>query len=123
MKTLYEDIAFVVYPVSDMERSRRFYEDTLELTVTESFDGAWIEFDIGNGTLAITNTFPHLIPGSKGAIIAIEVKSIQAFGVALKNKNVDWHTGPFDTPACLGGSVLDPDGNEVIFHQRKRKIG
>jgi len=121
MKELYEDLAFVVYPVSDMAAAKGFYSGVLELAETASHGKAWVEYDIGRGTLAITNTFRHLKPGAPGAILAIEVSDIDKIDEALRAKNLPWATGPFDTPLCRGGSIKDPDGNEVIFHQKKDK--
>ena len=121
MKSLFEDIAFVVYPVSDMHEARRFYQDTLGLTETANWDDVWLEYDIGHGTLAITNTFPHLEPGANGAIAAIEVTDLDAVASALGERGIPWATGPFGSPACRGGSIKDPDGNELILHHRKDK--
>jgi len=121
MKELYENVAFVVYPVSDMQSSRAFYSGVLELDETACFGDRWIEYDIGHGTLAITNTFPHLIPGASGAIMAIEVSDLEKIDHALRAKSVAWATGPFDTPECRGGSIKDPDGNEIILHLKKEK--
>ncbi len=121
MKSLFEDIAFVVYPISDMRRARSFYRDALGLEETANWDDAWLEYDIGHGTLAITNTFPQLTPGSNGAMVAIEVTDLDAVASGLKEKGISWATGPFDSPACRGGSIKDPDGNELILHHRRGK--
>jgi predicted enzyme related to lactoylglutathione lyase len=41
-----ESVAFITYPVSDIARSRRFYEGVLGLKLThEAFD-AWFEYDL-----------------------------------------------------------------------------
>ncbi len=102
MKPFYEDIAFMVYPVSDMLRARAFYAGTLDLEETENWDDVWVEYDIGHGTLAITNTFLDRAPGAKGPMLAIEVSDIGKVGEALKAKGLAWATGPFDSPACGG---------------------
>lgn len=121
MNDLYEGMAFVVYPVADPTASAAFYADVLELVETERFGNSWIEFAVGGGTLALTNTFPHLVPGAPGAILAIEVTDLDTVDAALRRKNLPWATGPFDTPECRGGSIRDPDGNELILHQKKIK--
>ncbi|MGH7231478.1 MAG: VOC family protein [Nitrospiraceae bacterium] len=36
-------IAFTVYPVTDLARARRFYEETLGLTVSRNFRDEWAE--------------------------------------------------------------------------------
>ncbi len=50
------EFAFIVYPATDLVRSRAFYEDVLGLTSTTSMDlvdGFWVEYEIGHHTLAI----------------------------------------------------------------------
>jgi len=120
MKELYEDVAFVVYPVSDILRSKAFFSGVLELTETADW-GEWVEYDIGHGTLAITNTYSHLKPGANGAILAIEVSDIDKMHEALKRKIVNLVTEAFDMPGCKNISIKDPDGNKLILHQRKDK--
>ncbi len=40
-------IAFTVYPVTDMARSRGFYEGVLGLTISENYRDEWVEYDLG----------------------------------------------------------------------------
>lgn len=51
------EIAFSCYPVTDMARARKFYEDVLGLKPTmmvgEPGGMQWTEYDVGNGTLSI----------------------------------------------------------------------
>lgn len=50
------EIAFTVYPVTDLKRARQFYEGTLGLTAARFFGNeneGMVECDIGPGTLAI----------------------------------------------------------------------
>jgi len=42
------EVAFVAIAVSDKERARKFYQETLELTPTRTqMEGAWVEYDLG----------------------------------------------------------------------------
>ena len=42
------EVAFVAIAVSDKERARKFYQETLELKPTRTqMDGAWVEYDLG----------------------------------------------------------------------------
>ncbi len=42
------EVAFVAIAVSDKERARKFYQETLELSPTRTqMDGAWVEYDLG----------------------------------------------------------------------------
>jgi extradiol dioxygenase family protein len=47
-------IAFTMYPVTDLGRARRFYEQDLGLRVARVFQDAWVEYDVGDGTFAIS---------------------------------------------------------------------
>jgi hypothetical protein len=52
------EIAFSCYPVKDLKRARQFYEGTLGLKESRVFGDsqrAGVEYDIGPGTLAISN--------------------------------------------------------------------
>ncbi len=42
------EVAFVAIAVSDKERARKFYQETLELKpTTTAMEGAWVEYDLG----------------------------------------------------------------------------
>jgi catechol 2,3-dioxygenase-like lactoylglutathione lyase family enzyme len=43
-----KEVAFVAVAVSDKERARKFYQETLELKPARTqLDGAWVEYDLG----------------------------------------------------------------------------
>lgn len=115
------EIAFTCYPVTDLKRARAFYEGVLRLQPTKVFgdeNSAWIEYDIGPGTLAIGNGAPEWKPNRGGGCIGFEVENfgeaieaLKAAGVSLKDN--------FDTPVCNMAIIQDPDGNSLIIHKRK----
>jgi predicted enzyme related to lactoylglutathione lyase len=117
--TLFKDIAFVLYPVADVKKSRAFYEDILGLAVTANWSDQWVEYDIGGGTLAITTADEKHHAGAKGACVGLEVIDLDGMISRLKEKNVAITDGPFDSPVCRGCAIRDPDGNEVILHAKK----
>jgi len=112
-------IPFVVYPVRDVARAREFYQRVFSLVETANWENHWIEFDIGAGTLALTDGFTHLTPGGSGAMVALELPDLEAFGRHLAALGLKWSVGPFDTPVCTSGTIKDPDGNEIMIHRRK----
>ena len=58
------NIAFTGIPVTDIKRARAFYEGVLGLKVSGEFgEGVWIEYEIGDDTLAITVRGGALISG------------------------------------------------------------
>ncbi|MBC2600609.1 VOC family protein [Puniceicoccus vermicola] len=115
------EIAFTCYPVTDMKRSRAFYEGVLGLTVTmdsETEGAHWVEFDIGSGTLAIGRA-PGMVPSENGGSVGLEVDDFDAAIAELKDAGVEIHFGPIETPVCFMAFVRDPDGNSVGIHKRK----
>lgn len=120
MNTPFREIAFVVYPVSDVKAAKAFYQDVLGLKETANWQDQWIEYDIGPGTLVITNGLPKAQPGAKGAVAGLEVVDLDQTIARLKEKTVVFSQDLYDTPVCRGAGITDPDGNEIMLHQRKR---
>jgi predicted enzyme related to lactoylglutathione lyase len=116
------EIAFTGYPVTDLKRARQFYEGLLGLPVARSFGdeaSAWIEYDIGPGTLAVSNMASDWKPSPGGGTVGLEVDDFDAAIERLKTAGVPFISGPFDTPVCRMAVVSDPDGNSVTIHRRK----
>jgi len=116
------EIAFVGYPVTDLPRARKFYEQTLGLPVSRVFGDdteAWVEYDLGANTLAIGNISPDWKPSPGGGSVALEVENISAAVSRLKEDGHAPFFGPIETPACFMAVVSDPDGNSITIHQRK----
>lgn len=114
-------IAFTMYPVTDMARARKFYEETLGLALTkESAGGGWVEYHLGNGCFAITTMAKGVTPAAKaGGSIAFEVDDIDAFVKTLVAGGATLKVGPFDTPVCRMAYLLDSEGNAFGVHAKK----
>ena len=112
------EIAFYVYPVSDMARARRFYEELLNLKVESNFHEEWIEYGIGTGTFAITTMDLDHKPGVHGGVIALEVLDLDMTLNRFKELDVRFVREVFATPMCRMAVVADPDGNHLIIHKR-----
>ena len=78
-----KEIGFVAIPVTDMTRARSFYEEVLGLkTSEEMMSGKWIEYSVGDDTLAIANVGGgKWLPSDQGTGAAFEVED---FGEAIK---------------------------------------
>jgi predicted enzyme related to lactoylglutathione lyase len=117
------EIAYTVYPVKDAGRSRIFYESTLGLTPTKSFEKNgkhWIEYDIGAGTLGITDmTDDNWQPTKHGAATAVEVEDFDEAVRWLKSQSVIFQTEPWESPVCRMATVYDPDRNCLAIHKAK----
>jgi predicted enzyme related to lactoylglutathione lyase len=114
-----KEIAFVGVPVTDIKRSRQFYEDVLGLKTTlESGAGNWIEYDIGAATFAI-GSYPQWKPSADGTMVAFEVDDLDAEVARLKSRGATIAMDTFDTPVCRCAIISDPDGNNIMMHKRK----
>jgi len=114
------NIAFVGIPVSDMPRARKFYENVLGLKTTdEMMGGKWVEYAVGNNTLAIANVGEQWTPSDQGTAAAIEVEDFDEAIKRLKERQVHFAAEPFETPCCHMAVVQDPDGNKLIVHKLK----
>lgn len=119
-------IAYAAYPVTDMPRARAFYEGLLGLKTATVFDHdgkQWIEYDIGAGTLGISNmSADKWKPSSDGPAVALEVDDVAAAAAVLRAGGVRFFIEPMDTGVCEMAIVADPDGNSLIIHRRKAAV-
>ncbi|HUP20551.1 MAG TPA: VOC family protein [Gemmatimonadota bacterium] len=114
-------VDFVVYSVTDMDRSEAFYRDVLGLEVevargepgTRAAD--YMELDAGGTALALG------VPPEpfRNAIVALAVEDVGEAVEELRGKGVPIQMEPIETPVCFMALVTDPDGNQIMLHQRK----
>lgn len=115
------EIAFSCYAVTNMERSRAFYEGILGLKATmdhKTERAHWVEYDIGTGTLSL-GMAPGMKPSPDGCSVALEVADFEGAITQLRQAGVPFKFGPLETPVCHMAFVHDPDGNTVGIHRRK----
>ena len=115
-----KEIGFVAIPVTDIERARSFYEEVLGLrTSDEMMGGKWIEYAVGDDTLAIANVSDTWTPSDQGTGAAFEVEDFDEAIGRLKDRHVRFAAEPFETPCCHMAVVQDPDGNKLMIHKLK----
>jgi len=114
-----EHVDFWAVPVTDMERSKQFYGETLGLPLTG--DSGFPEFKLGdNGFLyllsleAIGGAFraPH------DAGFALRVPDVADARRELEEKGVVFNGDVLDTGVCHMATFRDPDGNPLVLHKR-----
>ena len=116
-----KEVAFVAIAVSDAERARKFYQETLELTPsTTAIGGAWVEYDLGATTIGV-GCHPAWKPSREGTTVAFEVEDIDATIAKLKECGVSFDMEKMETPVCWMAQFRDPDGNKLVVHKRKSK--
>ncbi len=115
-----KNIAFVGILVTNMKRARQFYEGVLGLDLAdEMMGGKWIEYALGDDTLAIANVGAQWTPSDQGAGAALEVEDFGQTIKHLKYQQIRFAAEPFETPCCHMAVVQDPDGNKLIIHKLK----
>lgn len=118
-----KEIAFVGYPVMDMDRARKFYTDVLGLTESLVMDSDgdvhWVEYEIKGTTLALAKSSGEWLPHKDGAGAALEVEDLEAALAQLKEHGVEPVMPIGDFPACRISVIPDPEGNTIALHSRK----
>ena len=118
------EIPFVGYPFVELERTLHFYEKVLGLkrTMYHEMEGEvkqyWIEFDIGQSCLAVSNVWPP--SGNQGGpTVALEVDDLDKAIEELKAHDVPIDSEVMQSPSCRFFLFHDPDGNPLCMHQMK----
>jgi len=118
-------IAFTCYPVTDMARARKFYEEVLGLkpTMVVGQPGGmqWTEYDIADGTLSLGAGAPDWKPNATGCSVGLEMEDFDAAIAHLKASGVKFEMEPFPTPVCRMAFIYDPEGNLLCIHKRHAK--
>ena len=115
-----QSLAFVGIPVTDLKRARSFYEGVLGLSVSETMmGGQWVEYDLGNNTLAIANVGPQWTPSDQGTGAALEVDDFEGAVKHLKDQHVQFVVEAYESPCCRMAIIQDPDGNNIVIHKLK----
>jgi predicted enzyme related to lactoylglutathione lyase len=119
------EIAFTCYPVEDMARARKFYEDVLGLKATVAFGEPggmqWTEYDIASGTLALGCGAPDWTPRPDGCSAGLEVADFDEAIAHLRASQVKFQVEPMETPVCRMAFIFDSEGNLICIHKRKAK--
>src|SRR5260221_1331272 len=108
------EIAFSVYPVTDLKRARAFYEETLGLKPGMAFEGestAWIEYEIGPSVVGIGAGSEHFKPSSNGRSVALGIGAFDQPIKELREAGTKIGIETLDFPWCRMASVLDPAGH------------
>ena len=111
---------FISVLVTDMERAKRFYGETLGLPEIEHPQQGFPEYQLGKNVslyllqmenIGQTFTAPH--SGS----IALRVPDVHEAQAELEAKGVtfEFDESPFDTGVCHMAIFKDPDGNQFVM--------
>jgi predicted enzyme related to lactoylglutathione lyase len=115
-----ERVDYIRVPVKDIEEAKHFYGEVLALEQNPNSPADdWIEFEVGNLTLAVMTPHTHdyeftpLPPGTlalRVADVADAKAKLEAAGIQV---NEMWDSG-----LCCGAGTRDPSGNPILLHRR-----
>lgn len=110
-------IDFVAVPSTDPDRSREFYVETLGLRPDDS---SRYEFWVGQTCCGIWEPAKQGFPfqPQKLAHLALHVEDVEAARRELEEKGVEFAGDTFDTGVCHMALFTDPDGNDLMLHNR-----
>jgi catechol 2,3-dioxygenase-like lactoylglutathione lyase family enzyme len=112
---------FVGIPVTDLERSKEFYGGTLGLTPNPNAAGRWVEYEIGNVSLALVSPTAldlDFEPQGHQMPIALRVPDVEEAMGKLEAEGVEFQGGLIDSGVCQMANFRDPDGNSLQLHRR-----
>jgi catechol 2,3-dioxygenase-like lactoylglutathione lyase family enzyme len=112
-----EGTDFISLPTKDLERSERFYGETLGLA--RSDDADFVGFDTGDVTVLLVD--PDAIgvefsPNQNG--FALRVPDVAEARRELESKGVRFLGEIVDTGVRRMAFFADPDGNGIVLHRR-----
>ena len=110
---------FIAVPVTDMERSKRFYGETLGLPAVD--ERGFPEYQLGENVsvyLLSMESIGSSFHGPHTAGFALRVPDVAETRKELEAKGVEFHGETLDTGVCHMAFFRDPDGNEMVLHRR-----
>ena len=114
-----ERVDFVGVPVRDLQRADEFYGQVLGLERNPNSSERWIEYEVGNVTLALVHE--SMLPDGFQPVplIALRVDDVAATRARLEEAGIEFRgEGVIDSGVCHIAGFSDPDGNSFILHRR-----
>ncbi len=119
----FRKVGAVILLVSNMEKSIKFYSDTLELPV-KSRSKDWTEF-FNNDTVLALHPAPEkkkkMSKTGSGTLVGFEVTNLDSTVKKLKEKRVKFFKRPKEEPFGKHAIVQDPDGHLISIAELKGK--
>ena len=114
-----ERVDFISVPVTDVERSKKFYGETLGLEMID--DPGFPEFQLGENVsmyLLDPTKIGREFTGPHTGSIALRVPNVEEARRELEAKGVEFVGETLDTSVCHMAFFHDPDGNVIMLHRR-----
>lgn len=112
---------FVALPVQDLKRADEFYGETLGLRRNPGSGERWVEYELGNVTLALVSPEamgPDFEARGHQMPVALRVPDVDEARQKLEAEGVEFAHGTIDSGVCHLATFRDPDGNALQLHRR-----
>lgn len=117
MKHVTEGSYGTVYYVSDMTKSKDFYQTVIGLSPRFESD-EWTEFDLGDGTALCLHARKDGQKPIPGGTLIVNVKEIQSKVNELKKEGVEFFRDISEVhPGAYSADFIDPAGNLISFYE------
>ncbi len=110
---------FISVPVTDMERAKAFYAETLGLPVVDP--RGFPEFQLGENVslyLIDPTQTGSSFEGGHSSPIALRVPDVAESRTELESRGVTFEGDTHDSGVCHMAFFKDPDGNQLMLHRR-----
>ena len=110
---------FISVPVTDMDRAKRFYEETLGLPRVS--ERGFPEYQLGENVSVYLIRMEDVggsYSGPHTAHVALRVPGVAVTRRELEAKGVEFEGDILDTSVCHMAFFKDPDGNQFMLHRR-----
>jgi lactoylglutathione lyase len=118
----FRKVGAVILLVSNMEKSIKFYSETLELPIkTRSKD--WTEF-FNNDTVLALHPAPKkktILKTGSGTLVGFELTDLDSTVKKLKERRVKFFKRPKEEPFGKHAIVQDPDGHLISIAEINEK--
>ena len=112
---------FITVPVTDVQRSKQFYGETLGLPCVNEGSRQWPEFQLGENIsvyLMDPTNIGREFTGPHTAHIALRVADVAEVRTELESRGVTFEGEILDTGVRHMAFFRDPDGNQLMLHRR-----
>jgi len=120
--TKLQNVAVVSVPVSDQDRAKSFYVDTLGMRVllddTSESGMRWVQVAPPEGATSLTlvTWFDSMPPGSLRGLV-LSSTNLETDYAELMRKGVEFEGPPQQRPRGIETVLRDPDGNRIVLNQ------
>jgi catechol 2,3-dioxygenase-like lactoylglutathione lyase family enzyme len=113
---------YVAVPTQDVQRARQFYGETLALRQDSNAES---EYWAGDTCVSIwePSKFGIDFQPQKNAHLALHVDDVDSARKELEEAGVEFFGDTLDTGVCHMAIFTDPDGNDLMLHNRYAPAG